>query len=302
MYQGGTIPRVLAGLSLCLALVAPLVAQQMLYVLESDGYYYPVVKASQDRPFVMKQGKLEAARGTRFALRRVEEYLPVYIKVLSKEAGSTGLVPLTSGPSVPFQLNNEFYFNATFESASRLEDVFLVLALESSDMGRNIFTYEVGLLEAGTPKQISVFVPLEQKLGQGKLNLFLFSGGAEVFSSEQPATLREEMLDRMIAKRIAGVQQMGPRPFFGLGPDYPDALRQTGLRGEVMVTMRISPRGVVLDPVVERATHPAFGEAALAVLPLWRFVPRIEGGRAVESMVKLPFVFDPPEMADVPKH
>jgi len=143
------------------------------------------------------------------------------------------------------------------------------------------------------PKQVSVFVPLEQKLGPGKFNLLLFTGGAEVFSSEQPAAFREEMLDHMVARRIAGVQKAGPRLLFGPGPDYPAALRQAGLKGQVMVALRVSPRGGVLDPVVESATHPAFGEAVLAVLPQWRFVPQVEDGRAVDTKVRLPLAFDP---------
>ncbi len=297
MNPGGAIPRVLAGLALGLVLVVtPLVAQQRLYILEPDGNYHPVLKVSRDRPFVMEQGKLVAASGTRFALRKVEEYLPVFIQVLSKEAGTTALVPWTP---VPTQLNNEFHFSAIFESGFRLEDVFLVLALETSGAGRNIFVYEIGLLEAWTPKPITVDLPLEQSLGPGKFKLLLFTGGAEVFSSEQPAAYREERLDRMVEKRIAGVQQTGPRPFFGLGPQYPAVFRQTGLKGEVVVAMRISPRGVVLDPVVESATHPAFGEAALEVIGQWRFLPQVADGRAVESKIKLPLAFDPPD--DAPK-
>ena len=295
MSPGGRFPRVLSGLCLGLVLVMPLMAQQRLSVLEPDGKYHPVLKVSQHRPFILDQEKLVAATGTRYALQKVEEFMPLYLEVLAKDVGTTAVVPLTTGPSTPARFNNEFHFRAEFKSTVRLDDVFLVLALESDGQGRNIFPYEIGVLEAWTPKQISVFVPLEKNLGAGRCSILLFVGGAEVFTSEQPAVLREALLNRMVAKRIAGVQQAGPRPLFGPAPEYPAALRQAGLKGKVVVAMYISPQGGVSDPVIEEASDPAFGEAVLAVLPQWRFVPKVENGRAVETKVKLPLAFDPTE-------
>lgn len=294
------IPRVAAGLSLGLALAMPVVAQQRLSVLEPDGKYHPVLKVSQNRPIILDQEKLVAATGTRYALQKVEEFMPLYIEVLAKDIGTSALVPLTVGPSMPTRLNEEFHFSAEFKSAVRLDDVFLVLALETANRGRNLFAYEIGGLEAWTPKLVSVFVPLEQNLGAGRCSIMLFVGGAEVFTSEQPAVLREAMLDRMVKKRIAGVKQAGPRLLFGPAPEYPTALRQAGLKGRVVVAMRISPQGGVSDPVIEEASDPALGQAVLAVLPQWRFVPQVEKGRAVETRVKLPLAFDPTDGAQKP--
>lgn len=294
------IPRVAAGLSLGLALAMPLAAQQRFYVIEPDGHLHPVLKVSQNRPIIMDQEQLVAARGTRYALRKVDEYMPLLIQVGAKEAGSTSVVPLTAGPSSPARLNNEFHFSAEFKSAVRLENVFLVLALESEGQGRNLFPYEIGVLEAWTPKRVSVFVPVAQNLGAGRCSILLFVGGEEVFSSEMPDDLREAMLNRMVAKRIAGVKQMALRPLFTPWPDYPAALREAGQKGRVVVAMRVSPQGEVSDPVIESATHPEFGEAVLAVLPRWRFVPLVENGRAVETKVKLPLAFDPTDGAQKP--
>lgn len=293
-------PRVAAGLSLGLALVMPLAAQQRLYVIEPDGHLHPVLKVSQNRPIIMDQQQLVAARGTRYALRKVDEYMPLIIQVGGKDAGSTSVVLQTTTPGAPARLNNEFHFSAEFKSAVRLENVFLVLVLESEGQGRNLFPYEIGVLEAWTPKQVSVFVPLAQNLGAGRCSILLFVGGEEVFSSEIPAALREAMLDRMVAKRIASVKQAGPRLMFGPAPEYPASLRQAGLKGRVVVAMHLSPQGGVSDPVIEEATDPAFGEAVLAVLPSWRFVPQVVNGRAVETRVKLPLAFDPADSAPQP--
>jgi TonB family protein len=293
-------PRVAAGLFLGLVLGMPLAAQQRLSVLEPDGKYHPVLKVSQDRPIILDQEKLVAATGTRYALQKVDEYMPLYIEVRAKDIGTSALEPLSAGPAMPTRLNHEFHFSAEFKSAVRLDDVFLVLALETEGQGRNIFPYEIGVLEAWTPRQVSVFVPLEQGLGAGRCSLLLFVGGAEVFTSEQPDVLREAMLDRMVARRIAGVKQAGPRLLFGPAPEYPAALRQAGRKGSVVAAMRVSPQGGVSAPVIEEASDPALGAAVLAVLPRWRFVPRVEKGRAVETRIKLPLAFDPADGVQKP--
>lgn len=289
-------------IGLGLALLAPLAAQHRFYVMEPDGHYHAVLKVTGNRPIIMDQGELVAARGQRFALRKAEEYLPVFVKVLAKDAGSTASIPVTQGTSRPARLHQGGSFSAQFESSARLADVFLVLSLDPANQERNYLAWEIGLLEAGTPKSVSVNLPGEKKPGPGNFSLWVFAGGDEVFSSEQPAALREAVLDEMIAKRLVGVQQAGPRPFFGEAPAYPAALRQTGLKGEVVVAMRISPSGRVLDPLVESATHPAFGLAALAVVPQWRFLPRVQAGQAVETRVKLPLAFDPPDAAGAGKN
>jgi TonB family protein len=199
-------------------------------------------------------------------------------------------------------VNNGFHFSAKFESADLLKDVFLVLEMEISNVGKKIFVYEIGQLDPRTPKSFSADLALGQYMGSGQVDVHLFVGGTEVFQSEQPAAYCEEMLDRMIAKRIAAVQQATPKPFYGSAPAYPVALRKAGPRGEVVLTMRITPRGTVLDPVVVSATDPAFGEAALAAVRQCRFLPRVVDGRAVEARISMPFTFEPPKPADAGKN
>ena len=282
--------RLLAATGLALALAAPLAAQSRLFVQGPGDKYYVVVKISGGRPIFMQEGKAVAGKGERFALKKVEEYLPVLITVRDLEASSSSMRTAATNTD----LNNEFHFRARFESADLLEDVFIVLELEISNVGKLIYAYEIGRLEARTPKPFDVNLPVGQHLGAGQLKLHLFVAGAEVFQSEQPAEYREEQLDRMIAKRTIAAPQAAPKPFFGSTPAYPAALRQSRLKGEAVVTMRITAQGRVLDPVVDRASEPPFGEEALAAVRQWRFLPRVVDGRAVETRVSIPFVFDPP--------
>jgi TonB family protein len=282
--------RVTAGLLLMLALRVPLTAQNRLYVQEPDEKFHAVFKVSGSRPYIMEKGKLVAAKGQRLALKKVEEYLPVYIDILNKDARPTN----ASMDYAEAPINNGVHFSAKFESADALEDVFLVLELEIPNVGKKLFVYEIGRLDPQKPKPFSAELALGQYMGSGQVALHLFAGGTEVFHSEQPAAEREEALDRMIARRVAAVQQAGPKPFYGTAPAYPAALRPTGLKGEAVVTMRVSPEGKVVDPVVDRASEPAFGEEALVAVRQWRFVPRVQDGHAVETKVSIPFAFDPP--------
>lgn len=285
--------RVLAGIIIGLAWVAPLAAQNRLYVLEPDDKYHAVLKVSRGLPYIMEKGQPVAATGQRFALIKVEDYLPIYITVRDKQARAAAVI-LNDDDKYN---KSEFHFSAKFESAYSLEDVFLVLEVEFSNVGKSIFVYEVGQLKPQTPKPLAVDLPMDRNLSLEQIKLHLFVGGTEVLHSEQPAAYREDMLDHMIAKRIASMQHADPRPFFGSPPEYPAALRTTGTRGEAVVTMRVTPRGAVQDPVVERASDPAFGEAALVAARQWRFLPQVEGGKAVEAKVSMPIAFDPPKAA-----
>lgn len=280
-----------AGLLLC----GPLPAQQQLYVLEPDGNYHPVVRMEQDRPFIAEQNRPVPAHGTRFALRPVEEYLPVFVMIHAQEASTSVWKPISAGAAIPVQLNKEFHFRARFESDLRLEDVFVVLAMSSTGRGRSLFAHEIGVLEAGVPRNLAVTVPLEEELGSGQYRLMVFAGGREVFTSGLADNEREVALDHMTARRIAGVQRAEPKPLFTPGPRYPDSLRTAGVKGTVMIAMRISAQGTVSEAVVEQSPHPACEEAALAVLPRWRFVPRVVEGRPVEARARLPMAFAPPD-------
>ena len=67
-------------LFLLVVLSARLAAQNLL-LTEYKGKYLPVVRARENRPYVEVDGKQVAAEGRRFALRKVDEYWPVFISV-----------------------------------------------------------------------------------------------------------------------------------------------------------------------------------------------------------------------------
>jgi TonB family protein len=64
--------------------------------------------------------------------------------------------------------------------------------------------------------------------------------------------------------------------------------------GSATIHFTISPNGRVQEPSVKTATSPEFGEAALVAARQWRFLPKVEHGRAVATAAEMPFAFLPP--------
>ena len=294
-----TLSRLLSGGLLVLALAAPLSAQNRLYALHAgDKNYHAVHKVIRGEPYFLQDGKLVEASGKSLALKPVPEYLPALIVVhdLTTQAES---LPMGD---VGTNLNNQLKFSAKFESSFLLDDVFLVLELEFSDKSTTIFIYEIGRLKPHVPQPYSVTVPMGRSLAGGRCLLHLFVAGDEVFHSAQPAEYREQKLDEMVARRVAALRDAGPQPFFGVAPAGPESLRQSGARGEAVISLRISERGAVVAPAVASASDPAFGEAALAAVRQWRFLPQVKNGQAIETRVSLPFAYDPAEAAAAAKN
>jgi len=260
-----------------------LAAQHMLLV--NDGEKMAVVCAARGlKPCVESDGKLRTITSPqRLALAEVPEYLPVFVSV--RDAYGTNYEGAT--PS--------YRFDATFETSSRLKEVFLALYLVHQSGSKVCLIGEVGQLEPNVPKPIALELPLQSGLGPGGFHLYIFSGGREVLQSTIPVKDREAALDRMVAARIRNVPAAAARPFYAPGLEYPAALKKTNLKGAATVAIRIGVDGSVFDPEVRSATDPAFGEAALAAVRLWRFLPAVKDGVPVETRAVVPIDFIPPK-------
>jgi TonB family protein len=271
-------------------LVRPLPAQHVL-VAEDDGQMFLVCGASGAKPRVRKEGKIVLIDPRGFALREVPEFLPAYVTVSNVNVRTT----FSSTRSGPEQVNNDFYFDADFETGYRLTDVFVVVALETERAGNTLFLWEVGTLEPNKVKGVSIIVPMDSPIGSGHYNVRLFSGGAELFQSLLPFGESESALNRMVASRIKDVHNAAPKFFFGPTPEYPPGLKKANLKGQAIVSIRIGVNGDVYDPSVKSATDPAFGEAALRSVRQWRFLPRVKDDYPVETKADVPVFFSQPK-------
>jgi TonB family protein len=113
-------------------------------------------------------------------------------------------------------------------------------------------------------------------------NRALFSVLIVVFSGLGPAAVSLLAADENI---------IPPRMTRPVQPEYPSALRDAGVEGQVDVVFEVDRRGSVRDASIQYATHKEFGEAVKLVVQRWRFDPATENGRPVDLRVRMPVVF-----------
>lgn len=284
--------RLLSPLLVIIPLAAQPLAAQHVLVAEEGGKMFVVCAASGTKPCVKKDGEVVMIVPHSFALREVPEYLPAYVAMRNVNVRST----YWSTRSGTGQFSNDIHFDADFETSYRLTDVFAVIALDTNQAGKTLFLWEVGTLEPNKVKGVSIIVPSKSPLGSGHCRVYLFSGGAEVLQSLLPFGESENALNRMVATRIKDVHNAAPRFFFGPAPEYPAGLKRDNLKGQAVVSVRIGANGAVNEPVVKSATDPAFGEAALRAVKLWRFLPRVKDDYPVETKADIPIVFAQPDL------
>jgi TonB family protein len=269
-----------------LQLMVQSVAAQHVLVAGEGGQMYLVCSAEGTIPQVQKEGKVVPIVPHGYALREVPEFAPYFVTVSNVNVRTT----FSEGG----QLNNEFHFAADFESDSRLTDVFVVLALDTERAGKTLFLWGVGTLEPKKPTAVAIIVPMDSPIGSGQYHLHVFSGGAEVMQSMVPFMESEMAMTRMVGSRIKDVHNAPPKFFFGPAPVYPPELKKANLKGQAIISVRIGANGDVYDPVVKSATEPAFGEAALRAVRIWRFLPKVKDDFPVETKVDIPIVFGRP--------
>ncbi|HVU15610.1 MAG TPA: energy transducer TonB [Candidatus Didemnitutus sp.] len=261
---------------------------QSVFLAERGDKMCPVVSMRDSRPQVLADGKIVETSSNRFSFAKAEEYRPLLVTVRDFRINTSGR-NVNGSP-----INNEVHLHAEFETPFHLDDVFFVVELHPDRPENLLFAHEVGTLVPREARQFDLTIPVSGRLGNGQYRLHVFAGGRELLHSKMPEEVRDRALDRMVAKRIASVHAADPQPFVGPAPDYPEKLLKEGRSGRVMISIRVDTAGRVHDLAVQSADDPAFGEAALSAVQLWRFLPRITDGKPVESKLLMPLDFTPP--------
>ncbi len=76
---------------------------------------------------------------------------------------------------------------------------------------------------------------------------------------------------RILAPAVEGKVEFQSGWAHYVAPEFPFALRPTALQGGyAIVAYTFDDAGIITDRIVLAASHPAFGEAVLAVMPQWR--------------------------------
>lgn len=82
-----------------------------------------------------------------------------------------------------------------------------------------------------------------------------------------------------------------PEALFQPSPDYPLAMRQTGVSGTVIVMFVVDPAGNVSSAQVVSSTNPAFEAPALASVSQWKFRPGLHRGQPAAARLHVPIIF-----------
>lgn len=82
-----------------------------------------------------------------------------------------------------------------------------------------------------------------------------------------------------------------PRVLYQAAPNYPSTVH--GVQGTVTLIFVVDESGRVLNPRVEKTTHPDFEKPALDAIRQWRFEPATKGGKKVAAKMRIPIRFEP---------
>ena len=260
------------------------------YLAVKDGDKTSIVVAAKGiYPMVLEEGKLEVVHATKFALGEGGQYLPIHVSVRHSWVETSSAMVDTGG-----EINREFHLKCDLETAFSLEHVFLVIVLKNDRGDSGLFLFEVGKLEPRRLFPVNLRVPMNMANAAGHYDLYLFSGGRELFQSMMPFGAMESALNRMVHERIKDLRDSPTQPFVGPAPEYPPALFRKGIEGSATLSFAIDANGAVSDPKLVAASLPEFGEAAMAVIRQWRFLPTVKNGHPVPTRAEMPFNFPAP--------
>lgn len=90
---------------------------------------------------------------------------------------------------------------------------------------------------------------------------------------------------------IANLDQV-PSPKYQANPVYPFEMRRAGVSGEVTVAFIVGSSGDVVEAYAVKSTQREFEQPAVQAVLKWKFRPGRKGGRAVNTRMSVPIVFN----------
>ena len=84
-----------------------------------------------------------------------------------------------------------------------------------------------------------------------------------------------------------------PRPIQQVAGTFPQEMRSKSVEGVVTLIFIVDETGRVVNPRVEKASHPAFEAPALEALRQWKFEPAVKSGKRVSCRMRVPRRFQP---------
>lgn len=90
---------------------------------------------------------------------------------------------------------------------------------------------------------------------------------------------------------VANLDQQ-PVPRVRPGPTYPFEMRRAGISGEVLVGFICTSSGDVVEAYVIKSSQREFEQPAVQAVQKWKFRPGKKAGRAVNTRMQVPIVFN----------
>jgi TonB family protein len=263
-------------------------AQHTLYKRQGKEWY-PVISVLRDHPYLKIGDAIEpSSEGGPTVMRPNETFAPVIIRVENVEAKFMNMRPQSVN-----HLLKGFTLRAGFVATAPIDGVFMYLAVAMKSGIAQTFFHEIGNLEPGKTKFLSVDHDLAENFDYAGYRIYLFANGAEILNTSMAPEVVDRAMHKMIRQQLGTIQTAGPKPLIAPLPPYPDSLRDKKIQGQAVVSFKVTPEGRATEAAVVSADDPAFGTAALAALNDWWFVPAVKDGTPVATPVRLPFKFAP---------
>jgi len=269
----------------------PLVARAQNILVVREGNADQVVRAvNYNQPMVEVDGKFRQASGTQFALRKAAAYRRGFVKV------PDFLVRITHTDSLGSDFGYGIDILGHVQSDTALKRCFIVLEI-TSGKDRGLIYNELPDLPADETREVRVVAHLQEPLDPGRYTIHVFSDGLELLNSKMPQGYimqQTKKTDELMLMKAPDRNVTLSREKAAIDPVYPAALASQGLVGSAKVKCRISAQGDVMSAEVVEASHPLFGEAAVAAVRQWKFAPAIIDHHYVEATVIVPVDFPAP--------
>lgn len=183
-------------------------------------------------------------------------------------------------------------------------DAYLVVNWRKSESDQLKLVCPIGNLKAGKTKKLEYFLPVHKSYTNTRYRLHFMTGGVEMVSSTVETTSADLSPFEEYQKKQGSDLEDGPAlPFYQVLPKHlmfrriyeRNSERTEGNQSNtIRVIATIDEYGYVTDFKFEekKVSDPLLAEYAMETIQLWKFKPRIKDGKAVESQVTIPFVFD----------
>jgi TonB family protein len=280
-------PRFLLLLGLAGAPLAP--AQNVFFALEDGSPPRMVKRVAFGHPLVEIDGKLQGTSAARFSLAHATIYRPGLITLSNFRVQVRHAETMNGGE----RFNYEISIYGRAKTDVPLKDCFLVLELNAWK-NAGCLSVELKDLTPEKDQDLEVTFRLSEPLDEGTYRVHLFSAGMEVLHTKMPARYVAEQKKKTELLLSGRAQDYPPIPSHPSAPVYPPALKAAKVAGSARVKCHLNANGVVQTVELLSATDPAFGAAALAAAPQWKFDPAIKDRHFVAADTEIPFEFRPP--------